>query len=315
MEYEPATLPLDLFAASRALAYLATLTLVGACAFVALIPRWRDPADDEQSLAARALARAWRLAAGAAAMLLLADLGRGLGQLRSFLDPGEPVTWPAARLMLIDSAWGHGWLAQLGTTTLALALLLAAARRPAARLALAGTAVLAVVGSTPLTGHASEHPWGPGFGVGLHALHLLGGGLWLGTLAALAVAALPLVAGASGAPPRDHAALARLVGTFSPVALAGAGLAVGAGVALGWAYVGSLAALTATAYGRALLVKSALLLLTMALGGWNWRRVSPTLGRAEGSARLRGSVTAELGVGLLLVATTAVLVALPAPGL
>ncbi len=315
MEYEPATLPLDLFAAGRALAYLATLTLVGACAFVALIPRWRDPADDEQSLAARALARAWRLAAAAAAVLLIANLGRGFGQLRSFLDPGEPMTWPAARLMLIDSAWGHGWLAQLATTTVALMLILVVTRRPAVRLALVGTAVLAVVGSTPLTGHAGEHPWGASFGIGLHAVHLLGGGLWLGTLATLAVAALPLVGGPAGGPPRDHGALARLVGAFSPLALVGAGLAIGAGLVLGYAYVGSLSALTSTAYGRALLVKSALLLLTLALGAWNWRRVSPTLGRAKGSARLRRSVTAELAIGLLLVATTAVLVALPAPGL
>lgn len=315
MEYEPATLPLDLFAASRALAYLATLTLVGACAFVALIPRWRGPEDDERSLAARSLARAWHLAVGAAVLLLLADLARGLGQVRSFLDPGEPMTWAAARLMLVDSAWGHGWLAQLGTASLALLLLLATARRPAARLALAGTAVMAVVGGTPLTGHASEHPWGPSFGVGLHAVHLLGGGLWLGTLAALAIAALPLLGDGRVVANRDHATLARLVSTFSPLALVGAGLAVGAGLLLGWSYVGSLAALTATAYGRALLLKSGLLLLTMALGAWNWRRVSPALGRPEGSARLRRSVTAELAVGLLLVATTAVLVALPAPGL
>ena len=107
--------------------------------------------------------------------------------------------------------------------------------------------------------------------------------------------------------------LARLIAAFSPVALIGAGLAVSAGLTLAWGYVGDPGSLTGTDYGRTLMLKSVVLLLTMTLGGWNWRRVTPRLGTAEGTTLLTRSVTLELVLGLLLIAATAVLVALPAP--
>lgn len=315
MDYASAALPIDLFAAGRALAYLAALGLVGCCVFVALIPRWRGDDDDERSLAARTLARAWAVAGWLTVALLLAHAVRGYGQVKSFLDPGEPFTWDATKLMLLQSDWGHGWLAQLAVAIVAAVVVRLAARRPAWGLAGFGTVALLVVGTSPLTGHAGEHPWGATFGVGLHAVHLLGGGIWLGTLAAIVAAALPLLHPRVEPRPADHAALARLIGTFSPLALVGAGLAVGAGSLLAWSYVGSIASLTGSSYGRALLVKVALLAATMALGAWNWRRVSPRLGTAAGSAALTRSARTELGIGILLVLVTAVLVSLPAPGI
>ncbi len=305
MEYEPAQLPLDLFALGRALAYAGALLLVGSCAFLALIPRWRTDLDDDRSLPARALPRAWRVAISAGGLLVVAHLLRVYGQLRSFLEPGEAITWEAARPILTQTTWGRGWLAQLGAASLALIVAWLAARRPVPGLALLGTSALAVAVTSPLTGHAGEHPWGVAFGIGLHSVHLLGGGIWLGTLATLAIAALPVVA--------DHAALARLIAAFSPLALVGAGLAVSAGLVLGYGYVGDLTALTTSTYGRTLLVKTALLAGTMGLGAWNWRSVTPHLGTADGTRRLTRSTRLELTIGLLLIGATAVLVALPAP--
>ncbi len=317
MNHDAAPLPLDLYAIGRGLAFVATLALVGACVFAALLPRWRDADDDDTSLAARALGRVWRVASIAAALLLSAHLLRAYGQVRSFLDPLEPTTWEVARPVLFQTTWGRGWMAQVAAAALSFVLTLFAPRRSVSGIALLGTAALAVVCSAPLTGHAVENPWGRTLGVGLHAVHLIGGGVWLGTLFSVAMCGLASL-GADRRPTthdldRDHAAIARMIASFSPVALTGAGLAIGAGLLMGYAYVGDLANLWGTTYGRTLLVKTGLLALTMALGAWNWRRVSPRLGTAAASAELSRSATIELLIGTLLLAVTAILVALPAP--
>jgi copper transport protein len=306
VDHPPDSLPLDLYAAGRALAYLGTLALIGACVFAALVPRWRLAEDDAATLPARALGTTWVVAAWAVAALLVAHMIRAYGQVRSFLEPFEAFTWDAAKPILFRTTWGRGWTTQLVIAVLAAPLAFLARRRPAPGLALLATAALAAAAASPLTGHAVEHPWGTGLGVGLHALHLLGGGIWLGTLAAMTIAGLRL----SGS---EHGAVARMVMVFSPVALAGAGLAVTAGGLMAFAYVGDLEALIGTPYGRALMLKVALLLGAMALGAWNWRRLSPRLGVASATRTLTRSATAELAIGLLIVLTTAVLVALPAP--
>lgn len=313
MNHDAGPLPLDLYALGRGLAYAATLALIGACAFAALLPRWRGAEDDDATLAARALDRVWRVALAAAVLLLSAHLLRAYGQVRSFLDPAEPTTREFAKSVFLQTAWGRGWMAQLAAAALSLLMALLAPRRSASGVLLLGTAAIAVACTAPLTGHAVENPWGLPLGVGLHALHLLGGGVWLGTLCAMLIAALRTITGSS--PASDHLAVARMISAFSPLALTGAGFAVGAGLLMAYAYVGDFPSLWGTTYGRALLVKAALLGGTMALGAWNWRRVTPRLGTPAGTSEITRSATLELIIGGLLLATTAVLVALPAPTL
>jgi putative copper export protein len=299
-------LPLDLYALGRGVAYAAALVLIGACAFAALIPRWRQEEDDDQSLAARATAVMWRTARGASLLLLAAHLVRAWGQAHSFLDP-DPMTWEAVRPILFDTTWGRGWSVQLGAALAAALTAWFAPRRPAIGLALLGTAALLVAAASPLTGHATEHPWGSGLGTGLHAVHLVGGGAWLGALFTMAVAALRVARG------DDAADVARMVAAFSPVALAAAGVAVVAGGLLALAYVGTVGDLVGTRYGQVLIAKLLLLVATMAIGAWNWRRLTPRLGTAGGTAALARSATAELAIGAGIIATTALLVSLPAP--
>jgi putative copper export protein len=301
-------LPIDLYALGRGLTSWAVLALVGVTVFVALIPRWRLAEDDERSLAARALARAWQVALTGSLLLLGADLLRAYGQVRSFLDPSEPFAWEVARPMLLQTAWGRGWICQISVAALTLMATLATRRRPAIGLGLVGTSALALAAVTPLTGHAVENPWGTSLGVGLHAVHLIGGGVWIGTLFTMLVAGLRVASA-----PGDDAAVGRMVRAFSPVALTGAGLAIGAGSLMGVAYVGDLASLLAGRYGTALLIKLGLLGLTLGFGAWNWKRVTPTLGQPRGTAALRRSATIEVVIAFLVVAVTAVLVALPAP--
>ena len=75
----------------------------------------------------------------------------------------------------------------------------------------------------------------------------------------------------------------------------------------------SVHALFNSGWGRILLVKLALVAATAAIGGWNWRRVRPTLGASGSSDRLQKSARAELAVGAMVVLATAVLVGLPLP--
>jgi putative copper resistance protein D len=150
-------------------------------------------------------------------------------------------------------------------------------------------------------------------GVGLHAVHQLGGGAWIGTLFLVVAAGY---GGTRDLPESErHPLIAALVHAYSPVALAGVTTAVLAGVALALGSIEPVSALWSTGYGRTLLLKLLLLGGTAAIGAYNWRRVRPRLGHEESTGRLYRSATLELILGALLLGATAILVALPAPGL
>jgi len=63
-----------------------------------------------------------------------------------------------------------------------------------------------------------------------------------------------------------------------------------------------------------LAIKLAALAGVAALGAFNWRVVQPALSRPAGESRLRSAAVFELVLGVILLAATAVLVALPLPG-
>ena len=174
-------------------------------------------------------------------------------------------------------------------------------------MALLGTAALVVAAAFPLTGHATEHPWGSALGTGLHTVHIIAGGAWLGALFTMLLAGLRTARG------DDAADVARMVGAFSPIALAAAGVALTAGGLMALAYVGTFGDLVGTRYGQVLVVKVLVLAAAMALGAWNWRRLTPRLGTVGGTAALTRSATVELAFGLGVIAATSLLVSLPAP--
>jgi hypothetical protein len=216
---------------------------------------------------------------------------------------------------------------------------------PGAATWIAGAAALAGAGLQAGLGHAIADEHAPALALASAALHVSGVALWLGTLAALAVAwaaldepaddlpdapVLPRPAAATAtraerAPARtladlatervaalaaaqraaDHAAaLARpvpdpprrrppaaLVGpqvaAFTPVALAGAGATILAGVANAWLRLAPadpaapaaarLVALAGSTYGWLLLAKLAPVVVVATAGAVNWRRNGPRL--------------------------------------
>ena len=296
----------DTAALVRWVGYAALFAVVGACTFRQLAERRIADAPLRASLARRAAGLG-----AVAALALVAMLSIRLYlQLAAFSDPGTPFSLEMAGPILSTTAWGSGWRWQMAGGIAAL-LGLAAARRWSAGWLLAGIGAAISIVAAVRTGHAIEHPWGT-TGTVLQVLHLGAGAIWLGSLLHIVGAAYPVL---RGRPDEREAHLAALVSGFSPLALAGGLGTIAIGLVLGWTYVGGLGALFSSDYGRTLLVKVALLAGVAATGAWNWRRVRPALGAAPGAERLRRSATVELVFGTLLLAVTAVLVALPAPEL
>ena len=298
---------LDASTFARWLGYVALFVMVGVSA-LQLLARRLGPG--EQDVRMRIRDRARRLGLGAAIGLLVSCALRLYLQARAVSDPGLPFDWGSIEPIVRATTWGHGWAWQAGAAIASIGGF-ALARYLQSGWALAWLGAVVSIGAAVLTGHASEHPWGTVPGVALQAVHLLAGAMWLGTLGAIVAIAYPAVRGDE----RRERVLATIVNGYSPVALAGGLVAIGAGVVLAFAYVGSLAALSGSGYGRALLLKVVLLFGVAGTGAYNWRRVRPVMGAEPGAERLRRSATVELALGTLLLAVTAVLVALPAEGL
>lgn len=300
---------LDAAVTGRWLAYLATIVLVGAAAFP-VVARAALPASAPASVLPALLARARRLGRGAAVVALVAGAARLWAQALDFRDlPTDPVTLDLVRPLVLQSAWGTGWLVQM--VVAAGALVAFALLRPGAP-AIPLVALAAVVAS-PLTGHAAEHPLGPTAGIAVHAVHAGAAGLWLGTLCVLLASTYPSLRHL--APEQRPPVVRALVTAFSRVAFPAVCVLALAGAVMSYGYVGSVANAVSSAYGRTLLAKLACMAAAAALGAWNWRRVTPRLGSVEGVAALRTVAGAEVGVGVIVVLVTAVLVGLPAPAL
>jgi len=308
--------------------FIAVLMLIGTAIFrVLILGRLLDrfapvPATAGDALRRRLLGAyerriaAWGLAA-AVALLPLA-IGRLATQVAELRDPTEPWTSPAA-MMLGETVWGIGWWLQVGGALVAaVGFLVARARhdetagrrdrasRVGWAMAVLGAVALAV---TPaLSGHAIGSPWVPALAVVGDTLHVLGAGAWLGSLTVM----LFMVTSQRGA--MGAGDVTPLVQAFSPVALVSAAFVVASGVFASWLHVDAPASLWTTTYGRLLLAKLVLFAGVLALGAFNWRRLTPRLGTEAGVGALRTSARGELAVAVVLLLVTAVLVATPLPG-
>ncbi|MBB6415751.1 copper resistance protein CopC [Streptomyces sp. AK010] len=239
--------------AARYLAYLAAALLVGLAAF-ALLCR---PADT--SPLRRPLVAAWWTLLGSTVVLLL---------LRA---PYEAGTGPAAAFdaaalgRTLTGRPGEALLARLIVLLLTAVFLIRLSRRrgpeerPAA-LAI-GTALAAALA---LTWAAAEHA-SAGIQVPLamtsSVLHLLATGVWLGGLVALL---LTLRRSAGGDLPE-------VVPRFSRIAFAAVIVLAVTGLYQSWRGLGSLSALTGTAYGRLLLAKLAAICVLLLVAGYSRR--------------------------------------------
>lgn len=295
--------------ATRFAFYTAIVGILGAIAFRALV--LRAVGGDLPETAAGAVAEGvWRIAAIAAGLLLLTLPLRLWFQAASFF-PEDPLGNLGA--VTAGTAWSTGlWVQGVAGAVVLLGVALArpGQRRVANGWKLAALGALAL----PIVPLVSGHAWADSpralSSVATY-LHVVAASAWVGGLCCLVCAGLPALRDSERPADGVPAPLPALVGAFSRLALAAAGLLVVSGAAKAWLHIGAPSDLWTTAWGRSLLVKDAVVLGVMAFGFYNWRVVRPALASDPGPDRLKRSATLELLLGAVAVIATSFLVVQP----
>lgn len=301
-------------------AILRWLTLLGAVAAIGVVAfrgtvLARVSLEVDREIRTEYLPDAARAAAmlglAAAGLIVLTSAARLV--LQSLAVHGSERAFDSALLapMVLDTNWGRAWLIQLAGAVVAVVAFAGVRRVRERAWYAAAVGVVAVAVGLALASHAAVVPRFSALSVTANIVHTLAAAGWLGNLLAVFLVGLPLAWRLD----RDDrwTVIRDIVNAFSPAALAFGGLAAATGIFMAWTHVGSVGALTGTDYGQVLLLKVGLLSLTALTGAYNWLRVRPRLGDEVGARRLRRTAGAELGIAALVLAVTAVLVALPMP--
>ena len=236
-------------------------------------------------------AAGWLLAAIGLALLAVAQR-RNAGS--SFAD-------------LLDTPVGHALIWRAVALAVAGAALLVAWRVPrAARVGLlvaAGAALAAIVVHVA-AGHAAAGTWPELITVGAQSAHFAAAGIWAGGLAAL-------VLGVRGATSPEKTSA---VGRFSAVALVAILVVAATGLLRAIDELERFGDLTGTGYGRAILVKVALIAAIVALGARHRRRSVPVAATDLGPLRRISRAELVLAVGALAAAAVLGTLAPPVSG-
>jgi putative copper resistance protein D len=281
----------------RGLALCGQAVAVGGVAFAIWLLR---PAIGERPALAPLLGRSLTVTAAGAVIVAVAQaLSLGL-QLAALA--GEDG-WPVRAVMATTYFWAA--VARMLACAVLLtgcALVRRRARPGYAWLALP-IAALALCLSAAWTSHAAARVGPRAVLLALDALHQLAGGVWVGGLAQLIVAAR-----GRGATPWP----ARLLKRFSGTAIAAVAVLTAAGLGLSLNYVDGPHALLGTAYGLMLLTKVAILGGLLVLGALNFFAVRRLPGGSDvGPPRLRRFVEVEFGLGATVLFVAASLTSLP----
>lgn len=164
-----------------------------------------------------------------------------------------------------------------------------------------------MLASSVMTSHSASRMENRPLLVSLTVLHYLATASWIGGLPFLLLAMKKL-------PESD--AKSNVIRRFSRLAQVSVALLIGAGVAMSWAYLGSIAAIYGTAYGVMISAKVALLLCLLLLGAANYYIVKglDTPDAATGKRSLMRFGEAEIGIGLTVILAAASLTSQP-PGI
>jgi copper resistance protein D len=158
----------------------------------------------------------------------------------------------------------------------------------------------AVLAASVMTSHAMSRLEYRAPLVALTALHQAATAVWLGGLPYLLI-------GLKHAP--DPESARQLTARFSRLALISVAVLAAAGLTLGFAYVGSFAAIYGTSYGAMVTTKAILFGLLLLLGAMNYQIVRAPAGKVLASLRRFGE--AEIGIGFTVILTAASLTSLP----
>ena len=299
------------YAAIRAVQSIAVVALLGILALqLVVLPRYARQATANAELlrASKRASLPWlTIALSTIGVATVARFGAQHAALFGAAEGWSPATVGA---MLLHSGWGLAWcLAAVGTAVGFWALGRIRRERPHAWLLLTASTLVLVV-TIAMSGHAAAAS-SPITAMAVHALHVVGAGGWMGSLAALMIIAIPTAMRTDA--DDTHQMVAGLLNAFSPTALVFAGLVAVTGAIAAWRNLGAVEELWRSTYGQVLLLKMATLSVAAATGAYNWKRVLPSLGTVTGTARLRTSASVELAAALAVLLITAILVATPMP--
>jgi copper transport protein len=298
---------------SRFLSYGALAVVVGGLAFLSVV--WPAGAGRRRVRVLLWVALGVGVVAGLVAIGVQAPYASG----RALTDAVKPSQWSEVLRTSSGRAWG---LRVLVLAIVGAGLLLTLERLRTQVWQMVGVvAAGALFVLVAMGGHGTTGRWAA---VGLLATvaHLGGMSVWIGGLTVLLVGVLR--------DPDSHDGLNR-VRMFSPIAFGAVVVIVVSGVVQAYRQVGSLDALTNTDYGRLLLVKTAFVVVAVAVA-WGSRRLiqgSPEPARvalAAGAAvlertdtddaslrrtrrRLRRTIGAEVALAAAVLAVTSLLVA------
>lgn len=296
-----------LYAAVRGLNYVGIFGLLGSIGLAFLLASGRvRETSAEFRVAATKGAAALGLVSGA---LLVFSVPLRL-QAQSYALFGGGINGERFSLIL-DSAWGSAWSIQAIGTAVALVGMILARGGMRSGWLLAGLGALGIVATPGLLGHAAAVEPFRGLALFSDAVHVLGVGVWLGTLLGILLVAVPRLRHVPAE--RRGATLEGVVSAFSPIALVAVGAVFLTGLIASSFQLTGVADLWSTPYGRLLSAKLLVVAVVMALGAFNWRRVRPRTAEPGGDGRLLRTAGAELAAATLVVALTAVLVAVPPP--
>jgi putative copper export protein len=288
--------------------FLALLLMVGAVAFrFGVLERARVAIGDDVVLNTDSAVR--RIGVLAA---LLGVIACGLRLwLQSGMLNGPERMWQSDMLsaMIFHTGWGKAWLAEVvACVGFLLSALITTKDRLESWYSAGAFAVIAA--STPaFSGHAAAVQQMAIVPVLDDAVHVISASSWLGSLAILLFAGLPIALRSEN----GFAKAATLVNTFSPLALLMAGIAVFTGAMNAFVHITAFSDFWTTSYGKVLAIKIGVVLITASTGAYNWKVVRPRLGTVGATSHIKKSATAELIVAAVVILITAVLVGTPNP--
>jgi copper transport protein len=335
------------FGLARGLDYLATAVVLGGLAFLLAVwlPALRTAAgagDEWRDASGELLRRVRRLLLGGCALGVVSGLaGIVLQGATAGATSGWAALSPGVAGDVLGTRFGHVW----GVRVLAFAVLaaavalalrdvrapagaglrrvalgadgLAAPGLPRGALALAALPAGFVALAPALGGHASvQSP--VALLLPMDVAHVVAMSAWIGGLVVL-LAALPAATRRLAVP--DRTRLLAAAPRFSAIALACVAVLLVTGTVQSVVHIGSWSAVLDTGFGRAVLIKVALLAGLVALGASNRRRVVPALrrlaeqGSAPGAAGrlLRRTLRAEVALVAAVLGVTSALVSYPPP--
>ena len=193
-----------------------------------------------------------------AMLVLFALLARVLFHTAGAFGWPDAFSWENLRVVAMESRWGNSWQIQFCAAAI-VAISAWAARRWSIGWIAYTVAIAALSLSIPLVGHAA----GSWTRYLLHAVHIVAGAAWLGSLTVL-VSLRRSQPGKTVAP---------MIQRFSPLALTASTVVAISGTIAAFLYVVSIQNLITTTYGQVLLLKIVCVALVAACGALNWRRV------------------------------------------